>query len=114
MQLVIGEKCQKSLLGGIERLIANSPNMESLIAGGITSKAMMALYQADLLDEELAKQWGTHASKKYVDKDKSKKIRKGSDAFLKVCLRIVSRKPQLTIQWLDEADDESEEESDEE
>jgi translation initiation factor 5 len=48
-----------------------------------------------VLDEEVVRQWGTHVSKKYVDKDKSKKVRKSSDAFLK---------------WLDEADDESDEE----
>lgn len=46
----------------------------------------MAMYQADVLDEEVARQWGTHVSKKYVDKDKSKKVRKSADAFLKVSL----------------------------
>lgn len=44
----------------------------------------MALYQADILEEEVVRQWGTHVSKKYVDKDKSKKVRKSADAFLKV------------------------------
>jgi hypothetical protein len=46
----------------------------------------MALYQADILEEEVVRQWGTHVSKKYVDKDKSKKVRKSADAFLKVSL----------------------------
>lgn len=46
----------------------------------------MELYQNDILDEELVKHWGTHASKKYVDKDSSKKVRKSADAFIKVCL----------------------------
>jgi len=97
--LVTSEKHQKSLLGGIERLIALSPNTDSLIASGTTSKVLMALYQADVLEEDVVRQWGTHVSKKYVDKEKSKKVRKSADAFIK---------------WLDEADDESEEESDEE
>jgi len=44
----------------------------------------MTLYQADILDEEVVRQWGTHVSKKYVDKEKSKKVRKSADAFLKV------------------------------
>ena len=44
----------------------------------------MTLYQADILEEEVVRQWGTHVSKKYVDKDKSKKVRKSADAFLKV------------------------------
>lgn len=94
--LVTSEKHQKSLLGGIERLIGNSEETDSLLASGTTSKVLMILYQADILDEEVVKQWGTHVSKKYVDKEKSKKVRKNAEAFLK---------------WLDEADDESEEES---
>ncbi|WVR05956.1 hypothetical protein IAU60_002983 [Kwoniella sp. DSM 27419] len=90
--LVTSEKHQKSLLGGIERLLALSPNSEALLAAGTTSKVLMALYQADILDEDLVKQWGTHVSKKYVDKDKSKKVRKSAEAFLK---------------WLEEAEDDS-------
>ena len=45
---------------------------------------LMTLYQADILDEEVVRQWGTHVSKKYVDKEKSKKVRKSADMFLKV------------------------------
>jgi hypothetical protein len=44
----------------------------------------MVLYQADIIDEELAIQWGTHVSKKYVDKDVSKKVRKSAEAFVAV------------------------------
>ena len=39
-----------------------------------------------LLEEDVVKQWGTHVSKKYVDKDTSKKVRKASEPFLKVRL----------------------------
>lgn len=88
--LVTSEKHQKSFLGGFERLLANSPNSDDLLAKGTTSKALMALYQEDILDEEVLQNWGTHVSKKYVDKEKSKKVRKSADAFLK---------------WLEEADD---------
>lgn len=84
IQLVTSEKHQKSLLGGIERLLALSSTSDALLAAGTTSKILMILYQADVLDEEVVKQWGTHVSKKYVDKDKSKKVRKSADAFLKV------------------------------
>ncbi|CAD6568840.1 MAG: hypothetical protein TREMPRED_004792 [Tremellales sp. Tagirdzhanova-0007] len=93
--LVTSEKHQKSLLGGLERLLALSPFSDSLLAAETTPKLLMTLYQADVLDEEVVRQWGTHVSKKYVDKDKSKKVRKSADAFLK---------------WLDEADAETEEE----
>ncbi|WVQ85245.1 hypothetical protein IAT38_007410 [Cryptococcus sp. DSM 104549] len=95
--LVTSEKHQKSLLGGLERLIGYSDECDTLISQGITSKILMVLYQADILDEEVVQQWGTHVSKKYVDKETSKKVRKNAEAFLK---------------WLDEADDESD--SDEE
>jgi hypothetical protein len=44
----------------------------------------MSLYQADILDEEVVRQWGTHVSKKYVDKEKSKKVRKSAAMFLEV------------------------------
>ena len=81
---MISEKHQKSLLGGLERLLALSPSSDSLLAAGTTSKLLMTLYQADVLDDEVVRQWGTHVSKKYVDKDKSKKVRKSADAFLKV------------------------------
>jgi translation initiation factor 5 len=44
----------------------------------------MQFYQSDILEEDVIKQWGTHVSKKYVDRDISKKVRKASEPFLKV------------------------------
>jgi len=85
-KMVTSEKHQKSLLGGIERFVGlTHPDLLPMIP-----KILMALYQKDLLDEEVVTQWGTHVSKKYVDKDISKKVRKASEPFLK---------------WLQEADD---------
>jgi translation initiation factor 5 len=46
----------------------------------------MEFYQIDALEEEVIKQWGTHVSKKYVDKETSKRVRKASEPFLKVRL----------------------------
>ena len=78
--MVTSEKHQKSLLGGIERFVGLShPDLLPSVP-----KILMELYQADLLEEELIKQWGTHVSKKYVDKETSKKVRKSSEPFLKV------------------------------
>ncbi|KIM84359.1 hypothetical protein PILCRDRAFT_68048 [Piloderma croceum F 1598] len=92
-KLVTSEKHQKSLLGGIERLVGLShPDLLPSVP-----KVLMALYQVDVIEEEVVTQWGTHVSKKYVDKDTSKRVRKASEPFLK---------------WLEEAED-SEEESDE-
>jgi hypothetical protein len=67
-------------LGGIERFVGlTHPDLLPMVP-----KILMALYQKDLLDEEVVTQWGTHVSKKYVDKEISKKVRKHSEPFLKV------------------------------
>ncbi|EJD55271.1 hypothetical protein AURDEDRAFT_109664 [Auricularia subglabra TFB-10046 SS5] len=90
-KLVTSEKHQKALLGGTERFVGQDhPDLIPAVP-----KILMAYYQADILEEEVVKQWGTHVSKKYVDRDTSKKVRKASEPFLK---------------WLDEADDDESEE----
>ena len=81
-QMVTSEKHQKSLLGGVERLVGI--DHPELLAGSGIPKLLMALYQADLIEEAVVTQWGTHVSKKYVDKETSKKVRKASEPFLKV------------------------------
>lgn len=78
--MVTSEKHQKALLGGIERFVGNvHPELIASIP-----KILMGFYQADVLEEEVIQQWGTHVSKKYVDKETSKKVRKASEPFLKV------------------------------
>lgn len=73
-KMVTSEKHQKSLLGGIERLVGElHPELIPSVP-----KILMELYQADVLDEELIVHWGAHASKKYVPKDVSKKVRKAA------------------------------------
>lgn len=62
--MVTSEKHQKSLLGGVEKLCGESYPM--LVPLGVP-KIVMALYQADVLEEEVIKQWGTHVSKKVSD-----------------------------------------------
>lgn len=74
------ERHQKSLLGGIERTVG--VEQPALIPA--VPKILMAFYQIDVLEEEVIKQWGTHVSKKYVDREVSKKVRKASEPFLKV------------------------------
>ena len=90
-KIVTAEKHQKSLLGGIERFVG----VEHSNLVPAVPKILMAFYQAEVLDEEVIVQWGTHVSKKYVDRDVSKRVRKAADPFIK---------------WLAEADDESDEE----
>ncbi|KAJ8508105.1 hypothetical protein ONZ45_g9586 [Pleurotus djamor] len=98
-KMVTSEKHQKSLLGGVERLIGTVHPELLPNASVVVPKVLMALYQADVLDEEVVSQWGTHVSKKYVDKETSKKIRKASEPFLK---------------WLEEADDDDDDDEDDE
>lgn len=79
--MVTSEKHQKALMGGVEALVGvDYPELIPTIP-----KLLMEFYQADILDEEFIKSWGTHVSKKYVDRDTSKKVRKASEPFLKVC-----------------------------
>ena len=78
------EKHQKALLGGLERFVGViHPELIPAIP-----KILMAFYQADALEEDTIKQWGTHVSKKYVDKETSKKVRKASEPFLKVSVSL--------------------------
>ncbi|CAE7064590.1 unnamed protein product [Rhizoctonia solani] len=90
-KVVTSEKHQKSLLGGVERFVGvEHPNLIPSIP-----KILMAFYQADVLEEEVILQWGTHVSKKYVDRDVSKRVRKAADPFIK---------------WLAEADEDDDDE----
>lgn len=95
LKMVTSEKHQKSMLGGIERLAGLEH--PSLVPIGVP-KILMALYQIDVLDEEVVQQWGTHISKKYVDKETSKRVRKAAAPFL---------------EWLKQAESEDEDEDDE-
>ncbi|KIJ66959.1 hypothetical protein HYDPIDRAFT_85496 [Hydnomerulius pinastri MD-312] len=91
VKMVTMEKHQKAVLGGIERVVGLTyPELTPAVP-----KILMALYQNNVLEESVVTQWGTHVSKKYVDKETSKKVRKASEPFLK---------------WLEEADDDDDSE----
>jgi translation initiation factor 5 len=94
-KMTTSEKHQKSLLGGVERLAG--VQYPALIPNGVP-KVLMSLYQIDALDEEVIKNWASHVSKKYVEKDISKKVRKAAGPF---------------VTWLEEADDDDSEEEEE-
>ena len=105
--MVTSEKHQKSLLGGIEHLAGlDYPELIPSIP-----KILMAFYQGDVLEEEVVTAWGTHVSKKFVDKETSKKVRKASEPFLKVrilCVPGTGLRLLTYLQWLDEAEDDEE------
>lgn len=95
LKLITDEKFEKSLLGGIERMIGT----QHIDLIKQVPKILMTLYDNDIVSEDVIRDWGTHVSKKYVDKETSRNIRKAARPFLK---------------WLDEADEDDDDESDDE
>jgi translation initiation factor 5 len=93
-KLITSDRHEKALLGGTERFVGmDHPELINSIPS-----ILMAYYEHELATEETITNWGTKASKKYVDVQTSKKVRKAAEPFLK---------------WLEEAEDDSEEEEDE-
>lgn len=94
-KMITSERHEKAFLGGIERFVGKDhPELISQIPA-----ILLRLYEEDIISEETLKAWGSKASKKYVDIATSKKVRKAAEPFL---------------QWLENAESESEEESDDE
>lgn len=100
-KMITSDRHEKAFLGGTERFVGKEfPKLINSIP-----TILMAYYENDLATEETITKWGSRASKKYVDVQTSKKVRKAAEPFLK---------------WLEEADedgsddDEEEEEEDEE
>jgi translation initiation factor 5 len=93
LNFVKNEKCQKAILGGIERLVDQNDKLLPKVAF-----ILKAFYDEEIVEEDVLLAWGEKASKKYVDKAKSKEIRKQATPFLN---------------WLKEAEEESSEEDDE-
>ena len=93
--MMTSERHAKAFLGGIERFLGKDHT--ELVPK--VPKILLAIYQTEIIGEEILKNWGSKASKKYVDLPTSKKVRKAAEPFL---------------EWLDKAESESEEQSDEE
>ena len=91
--MITTERHEKAFLGGTERFVGKEhPNLIPQVP-----KILLAYYQEDLVSEDILKNWGSKASKKYVDVATSKRVRKSAEPFL---------------EWLENA--ESDEEEDEE
>lgn len=91
--MITSERHEKAFLGGTERFVGNEhPKLVPEVP-----KILLAYYQEDLISEAVLKNWGSKASKKYVDLATSKKVRKSAEPFL---------------EWLEnaESDDEGSEE----
>lgn len=78
-KLCTDEKCQRGLLGGLERLVM-------LVNQDLQSKfplVLQSLYQGDVLEEDVLLQWAEHPSKKYLgDRKLAKDIRLLATPFI--------------------------------
>lgn len=88
--MITSERHEKAFLGGTERFVGNQhPKLVPEVP-----KILLAYYQEDLITEVVLKNWGSKASKKYVDLATSKKVRKSAEPFL---------------EWLENAESDEEE-----
>jgi translation initiation factor 5 len=72
------EKHQKAFMGGLERLVGEThPNLIPTV-----SAILIPVFQEDVISEDVLKAWGAKASKKYVDLQTSRKVRKSAEKFL--------------------------------
>jgi translation initiation factor 5 len=94
-KFVIDEKHQKATLGGIERLIGLN-HKEMLIKK--TPNILMKLYDLDLIEDEVFLKWGEKPSKRYVEREISKEVKKSARPFL---------------EWLETAEEEDSDEDSE-
>ncbi|CAO3687754.1 unnamed protein product [Umbelopsis vinacea] len=78
-KFVKGEKHQRAVLGGIERLVGLEYQDKLLSKVPIILKK---LYDSDIVEEEALLKWGEKPSKRYVDKDISKAVKKAAAPFL--------------------------------
>lgn len=94
-RMITSERHEKAFLGGTERLVGiEKPNLIPQV-----SAILLQYYQNDLVSEDTLKAFGKKASKKYVDIAISKKVRKSAEKF---------------IEWLETAESDEEEDSDDE
>ncbi|KAF2015293.1 eukaryotic translation initiation factor 5 [Aaosphaeria arxii CBS 175.79] len=94
-KMITSERHEKAFLGGLERFVGNEkPELIPQV-----SAILLQVYEHDLVSEEVLKPWGVKASKKYVDIKTSKSVRKSAEKFM---------------EWLETAESDEEEDSDDE
>lgn len=93
--MITSDRHQKAFLGGTERFVGKEhPKLIPQV-----SAILLKYYQEDIITEEVLTNWGSKASKKYVDIATSKKVRKSAEKFL---------------EWLATAEEDEEESEEEE
>ncbi|RAK96344.1 translation initiation factor eIF5 [Aspergillus ibericus CBS 121593] len=94
-KMITSERHEKAFLGGTERFVGKDrPELVAQVPA-----ILLKYYEHDLVSEDTLKAWGSKASKKYVDIQTSKKVRKAAEPFL---------------EWLENAESEEESEEDDE
>ncbi|CAO3607822.1 unnamed protein product [Mucor fragilis] len=78
-KFVTDEKSQKATLGGIERLVGN--DFKDALLKKVPT-ILMKLYDLDIIEDEVYIKWGEKPSKRYVERDVSKAIKKAAAPFL--------------------------------
>jgi translation initiation factor 5 len=77
-KMITSERHEKAFLGGTERFVGkDKPELIPKV-----SAILIQYYNNDLVSEEVFKNWGTKASKKYVDISTSRKVRKSAEQFM--------------------------------
>jgi translation initiation factor 5 len=94
-KMITSERHEKAFLGGTERFVGKEK--QELIPQ--ISAILIQYYNNDLVSEEVFKNWGNKASKKYVDISTSRKVRKSAEQFMT---------------WLETAEEEDDSDEDEE
>jgi translation initiation factor 5 len=93
-KMITSPRHEKAFMGGTERFVGKEkPNLIPQI-----SAILIQYYNEDLITEEFFKDWGTKASKKYVDISTSRKVRKSAEQFMT---------------WLETAEEEDSDDDDE-
>lgn len=77
--MITSERHERAFLGGTERFVGKE--YPKLIPT-VVPKILLAYYEADLVSEDVLKNWGSKASKRYVDIPTSKKVRQAAAPFL--------------------------------
>ncbi|KAI4214698.1 MAG: hypothetical protein LQ351_002771 [Letrouitia transgressa] len=78
-KMITSERHERAFLGGTERFVGKE--YPKLIPT-VVPKILLAYYEADLVSEDVLKNWGSKASKRYVDIPTSKKVRQAAAPFL--------------------------------
>lgn len=78
-KFVTDEKHQKATLGGIERLVG--VDFKDALLKKIPT-ILMKVYDLDIIKDEVFIKWGEKPSKRYVERDISKEIKKAAAPFL--------------------------------